>query len=176
MRKLTWICQGGFAGSNVVPAERQMSKFRNLEYCDTYNLCGDLRSAKLALESELLRDAIFISKNVCHSVEFDADRLKQLNDVVTSMEDSPRFRSLSLVHHAMQIYLDKRAGGGKKFHDPLALCCAIDSSLFELARVKLVHRKGEGFGCELSSDATTLPHHISVACDKGRCFALLFER
>lgn len=65
------VVQGGFAGEGVVPAERQLAKFRGLTKVATYNLNGDVPSAKAVLATDRIRDKRFVSKNVCHGVVYD---------------------------------------------------------------------------------------------------------
>jgi inosine-uridine nucleoside N-ribohydrolase len=66
--------QGGFAGEGVVPAERQLEKFRGRTTCPSFNLNGDPKSVMRVLESrDRFSDIRFVSKNVCHGVVYDLD-------------------------------------------------------------------------------------------------------
>lgn len=127
--------QGGFAGEGVVPPERQLAKFRGMTTCPTYNLNGDPSSALAAISSPAIREKRFISKNVCHGVVYDAALHEQFAAV------KHHSKSLALIHEAMTAYLDE-SPDGKKFHDPLAACCAIDPSIGEWAEVELYREKG----------------------------------
>jgi len=134
------VAQGGFAGEGVVPAERQLAKFKGLTTCPTYNLNGDPQSALTALRHPGIGVRRFVSKNVCHGVVYD----QSLHERFAAFKG--RSRSLDLIHQGMVVYLQrKRAkdGEGKKFHDPLAACCAIDETIGVWAEVELYREKGE---------------------------------
>ncbi len=158
------VVQGGFAGEGVVPTERQLSKFRGMITCPTYNLNGDPKSALEALRYPGIGSRRFVSKNVCHGVIYD----RRLHARIEAEKD--KNRSLELIWKGMEVYLDKNAGknsrsdglsepevresapeamGGKAFHDPLAACCAIDESIGEWAEVELYREKG-AWGSRLS--------------------------
>ena len=49
---------------------------------------------------------------------------------------------MSLIWQGMNAYL-KEVPTGKKFHDPLAACCAIDESIGEWASVELYREAGQ---------------------------------
>lgn len=151
------VVQGGFAGEGVVPPEQQLAKFRGMVTCPTYNLNGDPRSALAVIASPLIADKRFVSKNVCHDVHYDQALHAQ---VAGRRGQSP---SLDRIWQGMEVYLHDRhrpspdAGEvpekpthressdarGKKFHDPLAACCAIDPSIGEWAEVELYRSRGE---------------------------------
>lgn len=61
------IMNGGFAGSNIVPINQQLDKFKNKTQVRTYNFNLDVASAKYVLESDKVQQIVLISKNVCHS-------------------------------------------------------------------------------------------------------------
>jgi inosine-uridine nucleoside N-ribohydrolase len=196
------VVQGGFAGEGVVPADRQLAKFRGLVTCPTYNLNGDPASALAVIASPAIGTKLFVSKNVCHGVVYDA----ALHARVAALRG--RSRSLDLIWRGMEVYLDRspqelrprgsqitsatvRLAGagstletlplaealarataidhelvavndddvpvcrlrppatpeshdtGKKFHDPLAACCAIDEAIGTWAEVELYRERGE---------------------------------
>lgn len=158
------VVQGGFAGEGVVPPEKQLSKFRGMVTCPTYNLNGDPKSALEALRHPGIGIRRFVSKNVCHGVIYDHD----LHAKIEALKD--KCLSLRLIWEGMEVYLDKRgakksrpaespapliaestpeAMGGKAFHDPLAACCAIDETIGEWAEVELYREKG-AWGSRLS--------------------------
>lgn len=121
------VVQGGFAGEGVVPRERQLEKFKGLTTCPTYNLNGDPKSALAAIASPAIGHKRFVSKNVCHGVVYD----EELHAQVGALKD--RSLSLELIWRGMDRYLGK--SDGKKLHDPLAACCAIEPSIGEWAEV-----------------------------------------
>lgn len=55
---------------------------------------------------------------------------------------SPKALSQSLIYQGMTYYLAGHPKG-KAFHDPLAACCAIDSTIGEWAEVELYRERGE---------------------------------
>ncbi len=135
------VVQGGFAGEGVVPPRHQLAKFAGRVTCPTYNLVGDPRSALAAIACRSIAVKRFVSKNVCHGVRYDAAlhaRFAELKD---------RSRSLELIWRGMEVYLGK--SDGKKLHDPLAACCAIDESIGEWAEVEL-HRERGDWGSRLA--------------------------
>jgi pyrimidine-specific ribonucleoside hydrolase len=130
------VAQGGFAGDGVVPLDKQLPKFRGMATCPTYNLNGDPKSALRVLEYAGIPKRWFVSKNVCHGVVYD----QALHERVGEVKD--KSLSLSLIHQGMGVYLAKNREG-KKFHDPLAACCAIDRSIGVWEEVMLYRSKGE---------------------------------
>ena len=130
------VVQGGFAGEGVVPAERQLAKFRGMTTCPTYNLNGDWKSALAAIASPAIASKHFVSKNVCHGVVYDAALHARFAAV------KQHSQSLALIHQGMSTYLEA-SPDGKKFHDPLAACCAIDPTIGEWAEVELYREKGQ---------------------------------
>ncbi len=151
------VTQGGFAGEGVVPPAHQLAKFAGLATCPTYNLNGDPRSAELALAYPGIGVRRFVSKNVCHGVAYDHAMHARLAAV---REARP---SLALIWQGMDAYLRKHPGG-KKFHDPLAACCAIDEQIGTWAEVEL-YRDAGGWGARPCAGTRTW---IIVAYDHER--------
>ena len=133
-----WVAQGGFAGEGVVPPHLQLAKFKGMEVVPTYNFGGAPRAARAALDDARIGERRLVSKNVCHRVYYDHDLHRKVRDV---MADSP---ALQLVYRGMDRYLSRKPGG-KKFHDPLAACCAIDPAVGTWAEVE-VFRIGGRWG------------------------------
>ena len=61
------IMNGGFAGSNIVPIEEQLPKFKNKKEVRTYNFNLDIEATEYVLSSKNVNSIYLISKNVCHS-------------------------------------------------------------------------------------------------------------
>lgn len=137
----SWFAQGGFAGCNVVPEEYQLEKFKGMRICPTYNFNGDPKAALKMLEYRGVVRKNLISKNVCHGVYYD----RQLHGEVEKVKNNRL--SLSLIYKGMDYYLSKHPNG-KKFHDPLAACCAIDPFIGEWEYVRVYREKGM-WGAEL---------------------------
>jgi pyrimidine-specific ribonucleoside hydrolase len=141
------VAQGGFAGEGVVPREKQLDKFKGKATCPTYNLNGDPQSALAALKYPGIASRYFVSKNVCHRVYYDQEMHARLSAVKDASQ------SLMLIWKGMEAYL-KEKPTGKKFHDPLAACCAIDESIGTWAEVELYRHQNE-WGAKLSPGSRT---------------------
>jgi inosine-uridine nucleoside N-ribohydrolase len=136
------VAQGGFAGEGVVPEERQLEKFKGMVTCPTYNLNGDPRSALKAIESDRFTDKYFVSKNVCHGVYYNRELHNEVIERSKTSDDFYHLVSLCYIIDSMDIYFKKNAEG-KKFHDPLAACCAIDLDIGMWSEVELYREKGK---------------------------------
>jgi pyrimidine-specific ribonucleoside hydrolase len=151
------VAQGGFAGEGVVPTALQLAKFRGLEVCPTYNLNGAPKEALAALAHPGIDRRRFVSKNVCHRVVYDAELHARVAAART------RRRSLELIWRGMDAYLQRKPEG-KKFHDPLAACCAIDPAIGVWADVELF-RRGGSWGARPDPGSST---QIIVDYDRER--------
>lgn len=142
-----WVCQGGFAGEGAVPPEKQLPQFRGLATSPTTNLNAHPKSTLLALDYRGIMMKRFVSKNLCHAVIYDRE--------MHSLFRSLRGRSLSveLIYRGMDAFLSD-VPEGKKFHDPLAACCAIEESIGTWAEVELYREKGE-WGARLQPGSRT---------------------
>merc|ERR1712061_508019 len=100
-----WVAQGGFAGEGVVPLEKQMAKFQGKRTCPTWNFGGNIEAAEAALASLAIDRKICVSKNVCHSVVYDVEFHKALqNALVVEARERPRERrakAFKMVYDAM---------------------------------------------------------------------------
>lgn len=159
-----WIAQGGFAGEGVVPEEKQLPKFRGMKTCPTWNLNGAIYAALDAIAYEGIGERRFVSKNVCHGVYYD----KALHEQLAPYTD--KSRSLKMIWKVMAGYLRKKPSG-KKFHDPLAACCAIEPSIASWAEVELSYEKGR-WGSSLSEGSGTW---IITDLDRSAFFSVLSE-
>lgn len=130
-----WVAQGGFAGQGVVPEHLQMDKFRGRITCPTFNFNGAPAAALEALKHPNIGPKWLVSKNVCHKVVYD----RALHEQLTPLKDNSL--SLSMIWKGMDHYLRRKEG--KKFHDPLAACCAIDPDIGEWAEVEMFRERGE---------------------------------
>jgi len=140
-----WFCQGGFAGDNVVPPERRLPKFEGKLTCPTYNLNGAPKAALKAMETPLFSERRLVSKNVCHGVYYDRAMQDRLGALLDEPDGYPLERTRlahRLIHKGMSAYLRKRADG-KKFHDPLAACCALNPDIGVWAEVEMYREKGQ---------------------------------
>ena len=120
-----WVGQGGFAGDNVVPKEYRLPKFDGMTTCPTFNFNGDPKSASLLLLTDKIKHRLLVSKNVCHGEIYT----KELHERYEDVKD--RDECTELIYKAMDIYFKKRPEG-KKLHDPLAACGAINPEVCEI--------------------------------------------
>ncbi|WP_372371044.1 nucleoside hydrolase [Candidatus Uabimicrobium sp. HlEnr_7] len=145
------FAQGGFAGEGVVPRHLQIKKFNGKRMCATFNLSSDPESALLALEYSGFPHRYFVSKNVCHRVLYDVNMHNHIDKI------RKKSNSLEVIWQGMNKYLyknNKRSGKSKKLHDPLAACCAIDSTIGSWVEVELFTEKGL-WGARLSPGSNT---------------------
>jgi len=155
------VAQGGFAGQGVVPEHLQLEKFKGLIICPTYNLNGDPKAGLLVLGFDGIKNKRFVSKNVCHGVYYDEALHHKMGQL--KMNDAPH---LMKIYQGMDVYLRKHPGG-KKFHDPLAACAAIDEFIISWEEVEIYRENGQ-WGSRLSPGSNTW---ISINYNKE-----LFER
>ena len=141
------VIQGGFAGQGVVPRDQQLAKFLGRSTCATYNLNGDVASAQAAFNYSGFGVRRLVSKNVCHSVYYD----EALHSNFRSQHSLRRNQQWIIC--GMEDYL-ARHPRGKKFHDPLAACCAIDESIGTWSEVEMYRVQGE-WGAKLQSGTNT---------------------
>jgi pyrimidine-specific ribonucleoside hydrolase len=122
---------------------------------------GDVPSAKEVVAAPRIPLKRFVSKNVCHGVIYDGEmHLRML---------PYRFNNSGLneLIGAMGFYLENKPSG-KAFHDPLAACAAIDSSILKWAEVKIYREKGE-WGSHLTEVNDNSPTtFISINLDRDK--------
>lgn len=109
---IDWVCQGGFAGANIVPPESQLEKFKGLLTCPTFNLNGDPKAALVLLTSPRMRHINMVSKNVCHGCIFGPQEAEKL--------PKGAHAGLDLLLEGMQVYFQKVNPKGKALHDTIA--------------------------------------------------------
>jgi inosine-uridine nucleoside N-ribohydrolase len=128
----TMVIQGGFAGCNVVPEEHQLSKFKDMVTCQTFNLGADIPAARKVISYPFIERKYFVSKNVCHGVTYN----KELDDLISSLSRKPIH--LEMIQETMSKY-----GKEKKLHDPFAACCAINREIGTWEEVDLYCERDE---------------------------------
>lgn len=169
-----WICQGGFAGANLVPEADRLLKFGSRITCPTYNFNGNPK-ATLALLGRPgvwggFTSKTFVSKNVCHG--FVADEAF-LHEYKTRTRLQPSVHAF--IYSILERFLS-REGVGKKLHDPLAAAVAIHHDVCDFAYpVELYRERGE-WGSRMLP-AQKLPHlnaaSISVRAHRDRFLDVL---
>ncbi|CAF2798590.1 unnamed protein product [Rotaria sp. Silwood2] len=160
------VAQGGFAGDNIVPEEKRLSKFNGRITCPTFNLAADIKAAKIVLDYNGIKEKFFVSKNVCHGVLYTKDTHKQLEKI------KDKSQSLQEIYHVMSIYLKKTGKNEKAFHDPLTACCAIDLSIGQWKDVQLyMDEKTKEWGSIISENPNI---KIIVDYDHEKFLSTLF--
>ena len=225
-----WVAQGGFAGEGVVPSELQLDKFKGKVTCPTFNFNGDPESVLKAVQDDRIKERYFVSKNVCHGVQYDLEFHELVKNEIDNVSN-PRI-SLQWIYKGMNSWLQKNTGNipkyidensdikflrcrlfglkkeslgvmscreafdiakrenakismrpkkssppicdlvketssksiGKKLHDPLAACCAIELSIGTWKKVNIIRKRGE-WGSELNDNSTT---NIIIQADIAR--------
>jgi pyrimidine-specific ribonucleoside hydrolase len=116
----SWVCQGGFAGINIVPENLILDKFKNKVYCSTFNLgCGG-ENEQFFKEQSRFEIITMVGKNVCHGFNWD----KSLNDQI----NTKKYKGLEILKQGMDIYYKKHPDG-KCLHDLLAGIIAIEHNV-----------------------------------------------
>lgn len=131
------VAQGGFAGNGVVPDEFQLDKFKGQATCSSYNLSHDTDAADFILNSDAFIEKYFVSKNVCHGIYYDAALHLDV------LKNKDRHLYLEKIYQGMT---DCEGSSKKKYHDPFALCCAIDPDIALWEEV-MIFRDGPNWGC-----------------------------
>eukprot|EP01083_Nonionella_stella_P186030 680082_1 len=151
-KKLKWVCQGGFAGDNVVPKEYRLRKFDGRCFVPTWNFNGNIPAAEYLLLNQHCNEVFdkrhLVSKNVCHGVSYN-------QSFHTKMEEyKDKHQALRIIYDEMSVYLKKRRQG-KKFHDVLAAVAAINPKVVDFKQVQPCFQKGKGheWGSKLSCDS-----------------------
>jgi pyrimidine-specific ribonucleoside hydrolase len=131
--------QGGFLGyhQHEFPCLR-LPKFEGLSWCPTFNLNGDRKAAITLAESGIPLQ--YVSKNVCHTIEFDRNRFSDFGGGKASCAASELFIE------AATLYFQKH--DAKKFHDPTAAVCHLHPEIADWVRGHMVKIEG-GWGTVL---------------------------
>jgi len=150
-----WVAQGGFAGDNIVPENLRLQKFDGMLTCPTFNFNGNPKGAEFLLNTYRIKKRVLVSKNVCHGVVYTKDLHNKYYNIKDTSECT------KLIYKAMDIYLKKHPNG-KKLHDPLAACTAINQNICTFKEVKMYRRKGK-WGANLDDSTNTW---ISIGVDE----------
>lgn len=130
---VTWTCQGGFAGDNVVPAPNRLAKFAGRLTCPTFNLNGDREASKFLTQTPEIKFKRFVTKNVCHGVFYDP----AMHERIPATHEG-----LRLLKEGMDVYFRRRPEG-KALHDVIAGVLAICPEAATWVEGSLYHEKAE---------------------------------
>lgn len=176
-----WVQQGGFAGDSLVEPKDRLEKFAGRETCPSFNPGGAPKQTLALLASERVRRRVFVSKNVCHGVTWNADaqtafaeriwRALRQRDPEAAVPDSWRAMlrtGLRMMMHGLDCYLRDK-GVAKAMHDLVAAAVALDESVCTLKEVEIYRRSGE-WGAKAASGTNTF---ITTAIDMDRFVEVL---
>ena len=158
-----WVQQGGFAGDNLVAAA--LEKFRGKLTCPSFNPGGAPKETLELLESPRIARRLFVSKNVCHGVQWHAELQAGLK---RRLAGTAVRTGLATMIAALDRYLEDR-GVAKAMHDLVAAACAIDPAVCEFAGVEIYRQRGEG-GARAAEGTRTA---ISIGFDEARFVEVL---
>lgn len=100
--------QGGFVGSNIIPSDQALPKFRKKTYMRTYNLNLDAVSSDTVLKSDKISHIFLIGKNICHDQKNTLEGIWK-NDTLNSLfedyniQSHKRLHDLLACHEALSI-------------------------------------------------------------------------
>ncbi len=130
--------QSGFAGRNCIPVEKQHPRFKGLETFRAHNFDLYLEGAWKFLNSPNIEKKYLISKDITHFVVYDHELHKLVRKKI---KEHPAWWAM---WHSMEYYLEKHPKG-KRLHDPLAVCSAINPEILKFLEVKCYY-KNKGWG------------------------------
>lgn len=160
-----WVQQGGFAGDNLVAAP--LEKFRGRVTCPSFNPGGAPKDTLALLASEQIDLRLFVSKNVCHGVQWTGALQAALKRRLAERGGEVRV-GLATMIHALDRYLEDR-GVAKAMHDLVAAACALRPEVCSFAEVEIYRERGEWGARALAGTRT----RISIGFDEPRFVAVL---
>lgn len=100
--------QGGFVGSNIIPSDQALPKFRKKTYMRTYNLNLDAVSSDAVLKSDKTSHIFLIGKNICHDQKNTREDIWKDDTLHSLFEDydvqpHKRLHDLLACHEALSI-------------------------------------------------------------------------
>ena len=134
-----WVQQGGFAGDNLV--SDPLEKFKGRVTCPSFNPGGAWKQTLALLASPRVERRLFVSKNVCHGVVWNARMQRDLRACLSQRGAALR-PGLTRMVDALDHYLEDK-GVGKAMHDIVAAACAFDEGVCEFKEVEIYREKGE---------------------------------
>jgi inosine-uridine nucleoside N-ribohydrolase len=150
-----WVVQGGFAGDNLVPADRRLPRFAGHTKMESHNFGANAKATLAVLADHRVRRRDVVSKNVTHAVAWDPQMHAEIGALPTLTP------GLRLAHEAMTQYL-VTVPSGKLLHDPVAACAMIDPSIITWLEVEITYAGGK-WGAEPAPGSDTF---ISIDLDR----------
>ncbi len=163
-----WVQQGGFAGDNLVAAP--LEKFRGRITCPSFNPGGAPKETLEMLASPQIDRRLFVSKNVCHGVQWTGDLQAALKRRLAD-RGGPVRTGLATMIYALDRYLEDR-GVAKAMHDLVAAACALEPEVCTFAEVEIYRERGE-WGARATAGTNTC---ISIGFDEPRFVEVLAGR
>ena len=153
-----WVGQGGYAGE-CVPEERKLPKFRGVQVCPSFNFNGAPLGVLELLASPKIGVRQLVSKDVCHGLLYDS----RMHERVSPFKN--KSGGLSVLYAGMAHYLSRNPQG-KLFHDPLAVCAAINPDIIEWCEAE-VYRTHGSWGSRPKSGTRT---YVSIGANHEAFF------
>lgn len=146
----TWICQGGFAGANILPPNMVLTKFKDRITCPTYNLGGDTKAARYLLCDDPTPISVrrLVPKSLCHGIFYTP----KVDEIIPF----GAHEGLDFIKRGMNAYFKKHPNG-KALHDIIAAVAALNPEIFSWTSITPYTDKN-GWGC-------TPGGSISIATD-----------
>lgn len=118
--KLEWmVANGGFVGNNIVTDP--LAKFKDKEFCRTYNPNLDPLSAEQVINSVNIKHKCLVSKNVCHDERNTIKYLWKNLDFIKkyNLKDSKRLHDLLMCFDGLKIIKNEETVLEYKSLDPI---------------------------------------------------------
>lgn len=179
LRLHRWVQQGGFAGDNLVAEEDRLGKFNGKLTCPSFNPGGAPKQTLELLANPNIQHKLFVSKNVCHGVVWDAETQRVFSRMVArnlgiepptaeTWTDAVR-PGLRTMLYGLACYLRDK-GKAKAIHDLVAAAVALDESVCRFSdEVEIYWKKGE-WGARLQQDTRT---QISIGYNEEQFIKVL---
>jgi len=166
---LRWIQQGGFAGDNLVA--KPLEKFKGRLTCPSYNPGGAPKDTLMLLEHPSIIRRLFVSKNVCHGVIWDA-RLHQRVSLAAADPGHPPLRQgLMAMLRGFRACTEK--GHSKAAHDLVAAAVALDEDVCRFSPEVGIYREHGDWGARPRPGTNA---YISVGFHEKRFITAITEK
>lgn len=151
-----WICQGGFISDSMISNDyRKLDKFKGLEWCNTYNFNGAPKYALSLIESSNIKHKYFVSKNICHQIEYTKNELEKDNNN-------------DMIRNIMSFYLERK--DSKKLHDLVALITILDPNIITWIDGKFIRGDKGMWGSTKGND------NLGVGINKDVFWSIFMNR
>lgn len=96
------VMNGGFVGSNIIPLNEQLKKFKNKETIRTFNFNLDVEATHKILTTKNIQQIILVGKNVCHSSKNTLDGIwNNYKDIFEDISPTKRQHDMLACHEGL---------------------------------------------------------------------------